>query len=304
MALNSTEVVGFEFPWYHIAQETVVPGVPDHITTLLSPVIEYWIVSLIFHLIDISGWEWLEGYRVQPSSEILKKNLATKREVVETVMKMQIMQTAFGYFWQTYVGGISGAPNYAAELHEMDLLWANRLARWFGTRFAAEFLRVYGKGFAYYMYWWVYPLGQLGIAMLTSLPVPFLYRHLHSVHHRQYVPYAYGSQYNHPFEGAIVDSLSAIVSSTAAMMSERQSLVFFLIITYKGIEDHCGYQFPWHPLRLLTSNDTVFHEIHHQSLGLKSNFSQPLFTFWDRLLGTYMSQEQFEAKKAARKKKN
>ncbi|CAG8790066.1 8168_t:CDS:1, partial [Racocetra persica] len=30
------------------------------------------------------------------------------------------------------------------------------------------------------------------------------------------------------------------------------------------------------------------HDVHHQTFGLKKNFSQPFFTFWDRVLGTYL----------------
>jgi sphinganine C4-monooxygenase len=36
----------------------------------------------------------------------------------------------------------------------------------------------------------------------------------------------------------------------------------------------------------ITSNNAAYHDIHHQSWGIKSNFSQPFFTIWDRLLGT------------------
>jgi len=43
---------------------------------------------------------------------------------------------------------------------------------------------------------------------------------------------------------------------------------------------------PWDPLQLLTSNNAGYHDVHHQSWGIKTNFSQPFFTFWDTLLGT------------------
>lgn len=143
----------------------MVPHISDQILILIAPIIEYWIVSLAFHLLDVSGWDSLEKYRVQPSAEILKKNLATKREVVETVMKMQILQTAFGYMWVRLVDGDPIIPNYAVEMREMELLWVNRLASWFGTHFAAEFMRMSGVNLGYVMYWWVYPLGQLAIGM-------------------------------------------------------------------------------------------------------------------------------------------
>lgn len=41
-----------------------------------------------------------------------------------------------------------------------------------------------------------------------------------------------------------------------------------------------------------------------QVAGLKANFSQPHFVFWDKLLGTYMSREELEKIKAARKMKS
>jgi len=303
-----------DFPWYHIQRPTLIPGVSDGVTTLLTPVILYWIVSLAFHLLDISGWDWLEQYRVQPSAEILKKNLASKGEVVAAVMKMQIMQTSFGYLWGYFLGGEETFRNHAAELRDMSTTVARWLVKALGEERATQVMTEHGSQLTYYAYWWASPLLQLALGMFildtyqyfvhrALHDIPFLYKHLHSVHHRLYVPYAYGSQYNHPFEGAIVDGLSATLAATFAGLSERQSVVLFAIATYKGIEDHCGYQFPWHPLRFLSSNDTEFHEIHHQVAGLKSNFSQPLFTFWDRALGTYMTMEQLEARKGRRKTK-
>ena len=54
----------------------------------------------------------------------------------------------------------------------------------------------------------------------------------------------------------------------------------------KTVDDHCGYALPWDPLQHITSNNAAYHDIHHQSWGIKTNFSQPFFTIWDRLLGT------------------
>jgi len=61
---------------------------------------------------------------------------------------------------------------------------------------------------------------------------------------------------------------------------------FFTMSTIKTVDDHCGYAFPWDPLQHLTSNNAGYHDVHHQSWGIKTNFSQPFFTFWDGLLGT------------------
>lgn len=69
-------------------------------------------------------------------------------------------------------------------------------------------------------------------------------------------------------------------------MTNRQAMWYFTFSTIKTVDDHCGYAFPWDPLQHLTSNNAAYHDIHHQSWGIKNNFSQPFFIFWDRLMGT------------------
>ena len=108
----------------------------------------------------------------------------------------------------------------------------------------------------------------------------------HSRHHRLYVPYAYGALYNHPFEGFLLDTLGAGLAYKVAGLTVRQGMCFFVGSTFKTVDDHCGYSLPWDPLQHLTGNNAGYHDIHHQSWGIKTNFSQPFFTFWDRILGT------------------
>ncbi|KAE8355965.1 fatty acid hydroxylase superfamily-domain-containing protein [Aspergillus coremiiformis] len=114
----------------------------------------------------------------------------------------------------------------------------------------------------------------------------WLYATFHSRHHRLYVPYAFGALYNHPVEGFLLDTAGTGVAFLTARMTTRQSMWFFTCSTIKTVDDHCGYAFPWDPLQHFTSNNAAYHDIHHQSWGIKTNFSQPFFTFWDRLLGT------------------
>ncbi|KAF7546520.1 hypothetical protein G7046_g9276 [Stylonectria norvegica] len=114
----------------------------------------------------------------------------------------------------------------------------------------------------------------------------WLYVHFHSRHHRLYVPYAYGALYNHPLEGFLLDTLGAGFAFKATFMTLRQGTCFFSFSTIKTVDDHCGYSFPWDPLQLISSNNAAYHDIHHQTWGIKTNFSQPFFTFWDTLLST------------------
>lgn len=137
----------------------------------------------------------------------------------------------------------------------------------------------------------------------------FLYTTFHSRHHRLYVPYAYGALYNHPFEGFLLDTLGTGLAYLVTGMTVRQSMWFFTMSTIKTVDDHCGYAFPWDPLQHFTSNNAGYHDVHHQSWGIKTNFSQPFFTFWDGLLGTKwvggdVSTRYERAKIAAQRKVN
>lgn len=100
------------------------------------------------------------------------------------------------------------------------------------------------------------------------------------------MPYAYGALYNHPFEAFILDTVGAGLAYLVSRMTPRQAIVLFTASTIKTVDDHCGYALPWDPLQWITSNNAAYHDIHHQSWGIKTNFSQPFFTFWDAGMGT------------------
>lgn len=147
------------------------------------------------------------------------------------------------------------------------------------------------------IYWYLVPTLQFILAIcIVDTWQYFLHRamHLnrwlyvtfHSRHHRLYVPYAFGALYNHPFEGFLLDTAGTGIGFLVSGMTTRQAMWFFTISTIKTVDDHCGYEFPWDPLQHFTSNNAAYHDIHHQSWGIKTNFSQPFFIFWDRLLGT------------------
>jgi len=147
------------------------------------------------------------------------------------------------------------------------------------------------------LYWYIVPAMQFGLAIFfVDTWQYFLHRYMHmnkwlyntfhSRHHRLYVPYAFGALYNHPFEGFLLDTLGASLAFKAAGMSTRQGMWFFTCSTIKTVDDHCGYKFPWDPLQYITENNAAYHDVHHQSWGIKTNFSQPFSTFWDRILDT------------------
>ncbi|XP_021299823.1 LOW QUALITY PROTEIN: sphinganine C4-monooxygenase 1-like [Herrania umbratica] len=117
----------------------------------------------------------------------------------------------------------------------------------------------------------------------------FLYGHFHSQHHRLEVPYAFGAIYNHPVEAIAFDIIGGALSYFLFGMSPRTSMFFFSFATIKSVDDHCGLWLPAGNLfHIFFSNNSAHHDVHHHFHGGKYSFSQPFFSLWDRIRGTYL----------------
>ncbi|KAJ3129390.1 hypothetical protein HK098_001491 [Nowakowskiella sp. JEL0407] len=114
----------------------------------------------------------------------------------------------------------------------------------------------------------------------------YLYRKFHSVHHELTAPFAFGALYNHPLESFLMDIVGSGLTSVILDMHPWTASIFYCISTLKTVDDHCGYLFPWHPLHILFPNNAKFHDIHHWGRGVRYNYSQPFFTWWDHWMGT------------------
>lgn len=116
----------------------------------------------------------------------------------------------------------------------------------------------------------------------------YLYRHIHSQHHRLVVTYAIGALYNHPLEGLLLDTVGGAISFLVSGMTARTAVIFFCFATVKTVDDHCGLWLPGNVFHMIFRNNTAYHDVHHQLQGTKYNYSQPFFPIWDVLLGTHM----------------
>ena len=316
---------------------SLIPGFPDAVLSLALPIVAYWAVSGIFHLIDV--WDLFPQYRLHTPAEVLKRNHVSRWDVVRDVVIQQIVQTLFGLA----LAYLDEEATFGKEQHDIAV-WAQRIrmaeraipgvlatlgldaasmAKNLGSSHAMLAGALSGGHYPQlnqmallagqptvapaFANWEltaakaVYHLGIPALQFLLAVLVvdtwqyflhramhmnKYLYTTFHSRHHRLYVPYAYGALYNHPVEGLVLDTLGTGIAYLVSGMTVRQSIWFFTCSTIKTVDDHCGYAFPWDPLQHLTSNNAGYHDVHHQSWGIKTNFSQPFFTFWDRVLGT------------------
>lgn len=306
-------------PFYHTFAPSLLPFISDKYLSIAVPVIVYWLLSLIFLAIDNAQIPYFEARRIHESPEVLKRNKATIGQVVRAVVVQHTIQTLMGMAWfeddqtilkrEVYVDHVAKMANMAPKV-------ANALLLILGPRSGEQVLLKHGQELVRFWYWWGYPIAQFFFAFFiidtwqyflhrlfhTST---FLYRHVHSVHHRLYVPYAFGALYNHPLEGFLFDTLGATLAHEFSGMTVRQATLLFGVSTLKTVDDHSGYRLWWDPCQMFFSNNADFHDIHHQSHGIKANFAQPYFTQWDILLGTRMTRHDADIKasrKAARDK--
>ncbi|TVU11377.1 hypothetical protein EJB05_44962, partial [Eragrostis curvula] len=236
----------------------------DEILAIFVPIVVYWVYSAMYMALGQS----MDKYRLHSRSEEDSKNLVSKRDVVKGVLLQQLVQAAVAAVVFT-VTGESSSTAAAIVTDEQSSSSYLTVARQFAV--AMVVLDGWQYGWHRYMH-----LNR------------FLYRHIHSWHHRLVVPYAFGSQYNHPVEGLLLDTLGGALAFVVSGMSPRASIFFFSLCTVKGVDDHCGLWLPGNVFHLCFWNNTAYHDVHHQLRGNRFNFSQPFFVTWDKVFGTHL----------------
>lgn len=230
--------------------------ISDELMGTFVPIVVYWAYSGIYAMLG-----GLDNYRLHSRKDEDEKNLVAKKDVVKGVLLQQAVQAIVA----TLLFAVTGNGGEAEGDQQHPLVLAKQL-------FIAM---VVLDTWQYFMHRYMHQN-------------KFLYKHIHSQHHRLVVPYAYGALYNHPLEGLILDTVGGALSFLLSGMSPRASIFFFSFATIKTVDDHCGLWLPGNLFHIFFRNNSAYHDIHHQLYGTKYNFSQPFFVTWDRILGTYM----------------
>ncbi|KAF7809133.1 sphinganine C4-monooxygenase 1-like [Senna tora] len=234
-------------------------GISDELLGTFVPIFVYWIYSGIYVVLGLFS----ENYRLHSKKDEDEKNLVTKAMVVKGVLLQQVVQAVVALLlFAVTTGDDSG--NTTVEKASLLVL-----VRQFVTAMLIM------DTWQYFMHRYMHHN-------------KFLYKHIHSQHHRLVVPYAYGALYNHPVEGLLLDTVGGALSFLVSGMTPRVSIFFFSFATIKTVDDHCGLWLPGNLFHIFFTNNSAYHDVHHQLYGTKYNFSQPFFVMWDRILGTYM----------------
>ncbi|KAK6230726.1 hypothetical protein QUC31_002244 [Theobroma cacao] len=235
--------------------------ISDELLGAFVPIVAYWIYSGTCMALG-----YFENHRLHSKKDEEEKNLVSKEAVIKNVLFLQTIQAMVAIVLYTVTGNDAGASPKGQTLTSFLVI---------ARQFVIAML--ISDTWQYFMHRYFHHN-------------KFLYGHIHSQRHRLVVPYAFGAFYNHPLESLTFDIIGGALSYILSGMSPRTSIFFFSFATIKSVDDHCGLWLPAGNLfHIFFSNNSAYHDVHHHFHGGKYNFSQPFFTMWDRILGTYVS---------------
>ncbi|XP_022775901.1 sphinganine C4-monooxygenase 1-like [Durio zibethinus] len=233
----------------------------DELLGIVMPILVYWIYSGIYMALEST--KSFDNYKLHSKEDEDDNNLVSKTTVIKGVLLTQTLQAVGAFLLFTVTRG-NEAETSPREPSSLIII---------ATQFVIAML-VFDT--------WTY------FTPRYMHQNKFLYRHLHSWHHQLVVSYAFGVQYTHPLEGLLVDTVGGALAFIVSGMSPRTSIFFFLFVSLKIVDDHCGLRLPGNLIQIFFKNNSAYHDVHHQLYGGKYNFSQPSFIMGDRILGTYM----------------
>ncbi|KAM0908941.1 hypothetical protein ACQ4PT_015125 [Festuca glaucescens] len=235
----------------------------DDAVAAVVPIVVYWAYSGV-HM-ALGHARAMEKYRLNSKDEEDNKNMVSKRAVLANVLMQHAMQLAAVALLTLTGGGRGGATATTTTTSYLT---------------AARQIAVAVVVFDAYRYAW-HRLAHRN---------RFIYRHLHSWHHRIVVPYAFGAIYGHPLEALIADTAGgslAILASGLPSSPPGATAVFLTLCTVQGIDNHCGLCLLPRGLRSVW-NGAAHHGVHHLPRGVRHNFSDLFFVTWDRVFGTHL----------------
>ena len=111
---------------------------------------------------------------------------------------------------------------------------------------------------------------------------PFLYKY-HKVHHEYKMNVAWCAQHNHPVDFILSIGGPGLLAVSLYPCHSMTQFQFILWTMYANLDDHCGFSFPWSPVRWFPfAAATDEHEFHHsKNIGC---FGSKL-DIYNRLLG-------------------
>lgn len=124
-----------------------------------------------------------------------------------------------------------------------------------------------------FLYYWLH----------RALHTRWLYKHVHSIHHRIPAPWAISGGDFHPVEYLLITA-TALAGPILLGAHVMTIWIWLIFRQWEAAEGHSGYVFPWNPTRWLPGyQGPAFHDFHHSKfVGNYANF----FGYLDKWCGT------------------
>jgi sterol desaturase/sphingolipid hydroxylase (fatty acid hydroxylase superfamily) len=224
-------------------------------STLLN-IIVYWSVGLFYLMIDFFRIKKFKIqnknyplYTTNSDSYLLNWNLLYT--TIKTVLFNQIIINpiiAYMIYYCTYININIGEKPFPSSI--------NIIYDVFKSLLIVEFA-------FYYMH--------------RILHIPFVYKHIHSIHHTYSAPIAISALYSHPIEYIFSNIIPVVLGPLLCQSHLFTFLLFQFIAIVNTVSVHSGYKIPF------LINPTT-HDIHH--MKYKYNFG--VIDILDRIHGTYL----------------
>lgn len=126
-----------------------------------------------------------------------------------------------------------------------------------------------------------------------ALHTPWLYKHVHSIHHEHAAPFGIAAEYAHPLEIMFL-GLATLVGPMLIGPHLLTLYTYLALRCIQTVECHSGYDFPWSLNRWFPLyGGADFHDHHHR---IHSGNYSSTFIWVDRLHGTDTAYQHWKRK--------
>jgi sterol desaturase/sphingolipid hydroxylase (fatty acid hydroxylase superfamily) len=219
----------------------------------VTVVVVYFIVGLFLIVVEQRGW--LAKYKIQPTKLNTPENYWLCMKNILTNYFCVILPLGLVLFPFTAVLGIrydDPFPSWSTVFFHLALFM-----------FLEDF----------FQYW-----------QHRFLHLPFIYQHIHKVHHQFNSPFGFSASYAHWAEVLFL-GMAAFLPTFIVGPHLFTFYCWIQLRQFDAIITHCGFDLPFNPLHILPFyGGTRFHDYHHVSWYY--NYASR-FTILDKMFGTF-----------------